>query len=155
MHRLLTFALVLLLSAGAAAADTLVFCVTLDGSQEVPPAATPATGTGLLSFDTVTKMLSVSVTFAGLSSAQTNAHIHGPANPGVNAGAIFPLPLGSPINAVVGPLSAVQEGYLTGGLFYINVHTTNFPGGEIRGQIIDCPVPVEHASWGAVKAIYR
>jgi hypothetical protein len=155
MHRLLTLVLVLLFSAGATAAQTLNFCATLDGSQEVPPAATPATGTAALTFDTVTKMLSLTVTYAGLTAPETGAHIHGPANPGQNAGVIFVLTPGSPINAVVGPLSAAQEGYLTGGQMYFNVHTSNFPGGEIRGQITSCPVPVENSSWGAVKTIYR
>jgi hypothetical protein len=145
MRRLLTFALPLLLVAGAAAADTLVFCVTLDGSHEVSPVVTPASGTGTLSYDTVTKMLAVNVTFGGLSSAQTGAHIHGPATPAQNAGVIFPLPLGSPINVVVGPLDAAQEGYLTGGLMYINVHTEVYPSGEIRGVFlgsgeVDLPV---------------
>jgi hypothetical protein len=36
---------------------------------------------------------------------------------------------------------------------YINIHSTTFPGGEIRGQIL-ATVPAEESSWGAIKELY-
>jgi hypothetical protein len=38
-------------------------------------------------------------------------------------------------------LSAAQEADLLAGLWYLNLHTTSFGGGEIRGQVLAAPVP--------------
>jgi hypothetical protein len=73
------------------------------------------------------------LTFANLSTAQTDAHIHGPAAPGVSAAPVFPLPLGQ-ISDFPITLTAQQVQDLKNGLFYINVHSSNVPAGEIRGQ---------------------
>ena len=75
----------------------------------------------------------------------------------MNAGVIFPLPLGSPKVGILGPLTVVQLAELTGGLWYVNIHSNLFPGGEIRGQILTgiCPpVSVDESSWGRIKAMY-
>jgi len=71
--------------------------------------------------------------FSGLSSGQTDAHIHGPAVPGVSAPPVFPLPLGQISDFSIN-LSPSQVQDLKNGLFYVNVHSSNFPAGEIRGQ---------------------
>jgi hypothetical protein len=55
----------------------------------------------------------------------------------------------------VGPLTAAQEADLNAGLNYVNVHTSVFPGGEIRGQIIRDVVGVAPSTWGAVKDLFR
>ena len=89
----------LFLSAGADAA-VLDYEATIDGSQEVPSVATAATGSATISIDTVANTLTYTITFSGLSAAETAAHIHGFADPGFNAGALHPLPSGSPKNGV-------------------------------------------------------
>jgi hypothetical protein len=136
----------------AAPASAQNYVVQLDGLQEVPPNASTATGSGTLSLDAA-KMLSFNISYSGLSSAETGAHIHGAGGPGVNAGVQFPLPLGSPKVGSVGPLTAQQEADLNAGLYYVNVHTETFPGGEIRGQIELEQVPVEPTTWGRVKQL--
>jgi hypothetical protein len=142
----------LALLAGAAFAQS--YTASLDGLQEVPPNASPGSGNGTFTLDAA-KVLHYSISFGGLVATQTAAHIHGPAAPGTNAGVIFPLPSGSPIVGTVGPLNSTQEANLNAGLLYVNVHTTAFPGGEIRGQILRDQVGVEPRTWGAVKGLYE
>jgi cellulose 1,4-beta-cellobiosidase len=57
------------------------YVATLNGASEVPPEITAATGTAtvILSPDETAALISLS--FANLSSPQTSAHIHGPADP--------------------------------------------------------------------------
>src|ERR1051326_5194295 len=63
------------------------------------------------------------------------SHIHGFAGPGVPAGVVFPLPLGNPKVGVWNYAEADEANILAGNT-YANIHTTNNPGGEIRGQIV-------------------
>ena len=62
-----------------------LFVATLTGSQEVPPNASPGIGSGLVTLDTATNMLTVNVSFAGLLSPTTVSHIHCCTLPGANA----------------------------------------------------------------------
>ena len=152
MARTLIIALsITLLGAGVVSAQSYV--ATIDGTQEVPPQATPAAGSATLTLDGA-KMLSFNISYGGLVGTETAAHIHGPAAVGVNAGVVFPLPAGNPKVGMVGPLTPAQEADLNAGLYYINIHTNFFPGGEIRGQILAGGVPVEPATWGRIKRQY-
>ncbi|MCM3872254.1 MAG: PQQ-dependent sugar dehydrogenase [Pyrinomonadaceae bacterium] len=116
-----------------------IFVATLTGAQEVPPNASTATGSAtlLLSHDEETATLSLN--FSGLSSGQTDAHIHGPAAPGISAPPIFPLALGQ-ISDYQISLTPQQVLDLKNGLHYINVHSSMFPTGEIRGQFQTSPL---------------
>ncbi len=123
-------------------AEAQVFAGTFDisGAQEVPANASPATGTGVVVVDTSTLTVSWSITHAGLTGAETAAHMHGPAPVGANAGVQVGLGVGSPKvgSAAITPGQAAD---LIAGLWYVNIHSTAFPGGEIRGQIMVRPVP--------------
>lgn len=110
-----------------------LFFATLNGAQEVPPTNSAGTGTATLVLSPDEKTARVSVNFSGLSSTQTDAHIHGPAGVGVEAGVLFPLPSG-PVSDFNIDLTPSQAQDLKNGLFYVNIHTSTFPGGEIRGQ---------------------
>ncbi len=112
---------------------SLLFTATLTGPQETPPNNSTATGRATLLLSPDEKTARVSLTFAGLSSGQTDAHIHGPAVAGVSAPAIFPLPLGQLSDFSI-TLTAAQVQDLKNGLLYVNVHSSNFTTGEIRGQ---------------------
>src|SRR5439155_24947443 len=70
-----------------------------------------------------------------LSTPETAAHIHGPGAPGVSAPILFPLTNGN-LSDVLISLTPTDVGNLKNGLLYINVHSSNFPGGEIRGQFV-------------------
>jgi CHRD domain len=139
---------------GAANAIIVNMQATLSGTQEVPPNGSTATGSGTMVIDTDTNTMNFNISFSGLSAPQTAAHFHGPAMPGVNAGVIFGLGLGSP-QIGVWNMTDEQEGWVLAGLTYVNVHTTAFPGGEIRGQVVEGPNATDVTSWGKVKALYR
>ncbi|MBX2999216.1 MAG: CHRD domain-containing protein [Caldilineaceae bacterium] len=112
----------------------LLFNVTLSGAQEVPPNNSTATGSATVVVNTADNSLQYNISFTGLTSQETGAHIHGFAPPGTNAGILFNLPAGNP---KVGTLSYTdaQEANILAGLTYINIHSSTFPGGELRGQI--------------------
>jgi hypothetical protein len=113
----------------------LLFTATLNGSQETPPNSSTAVGRAALVLSPDEKSARLSLVFNGLSSTQTDAHVHGPAPPGVSASPVVPLPLGQ-LNDLAITLSASQVQDLKNGLLYVNVHSANFPAGEIRGQFV-------------------
>jgi hypothetical protein len=128
-------------SAGSISPVPKRFAAALDGLQETPPnnaQATSAKGTGLVLLNSSETSALVGLQFQSLSSAETAAHIHGNAAPGVPAPILFPL---TPI-VIVNPLvnfqilpTPQQVADLKANLHYQNVHSTNFPNGEIRGQL--------------------
>ena len=107
----------------------------LNGVQEVPPVTTNAVGTAYFRLDPEADSVTFHYTFADLSSIQTGAHLHGYAPPGVNASILFTLPVGFHQSGVWNYAPADEPSILAG-LLYINVHSMNFPNGEIRGQIV-------------------
>src|SRR5262245_5620328 len=125
-----------------AAAALVPLHANLDGLQETPPNASPATGTATMTLDTTANTITMTLNFSGLLAPQTAAHIHGPGAPGVPAGILVPLPTGTFVNQVF-PITDTIEGHILAGLTYINVHSTMFPAGEIRGQILMEPVAVD------------
>ncbi len=123
--------------AGAACAEVIHFTAKLDGASETPPRVTKGTGTADVRLDTVTKVLSWKVEYSGLTGPATMAHFHGPAAPGTAAKVTVPLTgdLTSPI-AGSAAIADGQIGDLSGGLWYLNIHTAKYPSGEIRGQVL-------------------
>lgn len=112
----------------------IVFKATLNGSQEAPPNASTATGEASLVYDSIAKKFILSVTHT--VPVPTNGHIH-KAPIGVSGPVIFPFSsFTSPITYTSGVLDATQEADLKANLYYVNIHTAAFPGGEIRGQLI-------------------
>jgi hypothetical protein len=137
------------LAASSSSALNLEFEILLDGLQETPPVATPGSGTGSLFLDDTTGNYTISGTFQDLIGTTNNAHIHGPAAIGVGpAGVIhgltfdFGVTSGTYSNgAGLTTFTAAQMADLINGLYYVNIHSTFRPGGEIRGQILLVPEP--------------
>jgi hypothetical protein len=128
----------------AAPADILLFESIIDGLQETPPNPSPGSGFAELSFDTDTSILTItSGSFSGLLAPSTLAHIH-IAPPGVPGPVVFgithPFATSGPISGS-GALTPAQVTALLAGDLYINIHTSFFPGGEIRGVIFLVPAP--------------
>lgn len=143
------------LAIAAPQAGAYTFCLEMDGWQVVPPSGSPAVGAGVLELDEGTSELSYVIEYSGLIGTETGSHIHGPASAGQNAGILYTLPLGTPKVGVIGPLTATEIEQLHEGLWYVQVHTTEFPAGEIRGQILCGLTPVEPGTWGAIKATFQ
>jgi Cu/Zn superoxide dismutase len=119
--------------ASALSAQTSYFSASLDGAQEVPPNASTARGFGIVRV--VEPANQVTVFLYHTLAATTASHIHlAPA--GTNGGVILPLAAGpNGTYTGTGVLSAANITALKSSGCYLNVHTTAFPGGEIRGQI--------------------
>ena len=117
-------------------AEALSFKAALTGTDEVPATTSKGTGVAEFTYDTATKMLAYKITYAGLSGAATAAHIHGPAEAGKNSGVA--VPFANPASPIEGSaaLTDAQAGELAAGKMYVNVHTAENKGGEIRGQIV-------------------
>ncbi|PYP76185.1 MAG: hypothetical protein DMD35_19250 [Gemmatimonadetes bacterium] len=118
---------------------------TLNGAGENPVRAVAGTATA-----TIVKKngsYTYTVTYTGMSGPLTGGHIHGPAATGTNANVIVPFN-----DAAGAPASGTLSGTFTStntttisndslevlmrtGNAYVNLHTTQFPGGEIRGQL--------------------
>jgi hypothetical protein len=114
-------------------------------------------GAGIF-FDDATLNLTINVGwgssqgFTDLSSAANNSHIHGPtaANFGLNftqtAGVLFNLTRSSnlPTGGTIGQsftLTPTQQADLFNGKYYLNIHTVNNSGGELRGFLVPVPEP--------------
>ena len=125
-----------LLAGSPAEASSRWKVATLGGQQEVPPVATEASGCARFEIDTVKNVVHYHIAYSGLSSAEAAAHIHGPAEPGQNAGVVHPLPAGSPKVGTWNYSEDLEADILEGRL-YVNIHTADNPGGELRGQVVD------------------
>jgi len=111
---------------------------SINQANEVPPTGSGASGRGDYTVNTFSHVIKYNISFSGLSSSEILAHIHGPAAVGANGPIMFSLPLGSPISGSFAT-SAAQEGNLLASLTYTNIHSSNFGGGEIRGQMVPSP----------------
>lgn len=167
---------VLLAALATAQAEIIKFDLSPPGKDNAvgmsqtnePVVVAPSTGSGNevfggITYDTVSSNLTVSLAygsffgFSDLLSPATAAHIH-----------VAPTNTGGPVVYSLAPLHLIvgNSGIIAGtvlytsdadvadlliGRHYINVHTTNNPGGEIRAQLIpllnqpptiSCPAPV-------------
>lgn len=125
----------LFVTASSSYAATYQYSAILNPRQEVPLVASGAMGGGRFVIDTDANTVRYWISFAGLSSAETAAHIHGYSGPGVNSGVVHPLPAGNP-KVGVWNYAEVDEAAILAGRTYANIHSVNFPGGEVRGQIV-------------------
>ncbi len=107
----------------------------LDGAQQVPVKAVPGKGTGAVTYNKATHVLTWKVDYAGLTGRATMAHFHGPANVGAIAPVVVPLACTPATIAGSATLTEAQAADLLAGKWYLNIHTAANPGGEIRGQV--------------------
>ena len=166
--------------ANSALALPITYTAQLNGANQAPPNASPATGFAEITFDIVAHTMQVEAVFSGLIGNTTAAHIHAAtAQPGTGTVAVatqLPTFIGFPLGVTSGsydvtfdttlasswsaafisshggtPSSA--EAFfaqsLANGTAYFNIHTTLFPGGEIRGFLAAVPEPATMLLFGA------
>lgn len=142
-----------LFGTGAASAQDVVnLGTTLTSGDETPAVLSGAAGTAGVSVDTVNRELTVTLRLVNFSTGTTAGHIHVGAR-GVAGPVVFnfPIPTGRlgdlDLSFRVGQAAfvarpeigiatiddAIQAILL--GNSYVNIHTSQFPAGEIRGQL--------------------
>jgi CHRD domain len=129
---LLAFSLALLPCADASA-EMQQFAVPLTGQSEVPP--NPSEGSGLANVvvDTDARTIAWTITAQSLTGDPTAAHFHGPADLGQNAGPV--VDISQSIAQGQATLTDQQLADVLAGKVYINIHTAQYPDGELRGQL--------------------
>jgi hypothetical protein len=120
-------------------ANVSTFNMTLTGGQEVPVNTSPATGSVQVQLNRSTGAVTVTGTFSGLTADATVAHIHGPAAEGQTAPPLITLTIPNATAGSVtgtGTMSNVQMNDMLGGMTYVNIHSSTYPDGEIRAQVL-------------------
>jgi hypothetical protein len=139
---LATLLVAMVFAACSAPLDLVDYRADLSPANEVPP-VTGTTAEGFVDFELRGNELSiVDNTAINLSSAVTGAHIHTGCT-GENGGVLFPIEYEDDPDAAgiaikmsgTFTLTTAQITQLNNDCLYVNVHTENNPGGEIRGQI--------------------
>lgn len=181
----LAIATALTLPVPVADAIPMTFVGDLAGANEVPPVASPGAGLAVVVLDPTAQTIQINAAFFGLTSNDTAAHIHCCAPLGTNAGVAttlpaFPgFPLGVTSGTYISPVFDLTQSLIynpafitmQGGLSqaeaaliagiqnemtYLNIHTTNNPGGEIRSQLETVPAAVPEPTtlllWGTTMA---
>ena len=157
-----------------ASAHESIYAANLLGSSEVPAVVTTGYGTARVTVDFDLLTMRVQASFADLLGNTTAAHIHCCIAPGSNAGvatqtpsfsgfplgvkagtydATFDMALASSYNAAFitangGTVGSAFNALVLGldaGKAYLNVHTSSFPGGEIRANLVPVPEPETYA----------
>jgi hypothetical protein len=150
-------------------AAIMTWSAVLTSGQEVAPnvSTSTATGFGMVTFDDVTNALVLDLSWTGLTGPGLQAHIHCCAPPTANAGIAVDLwllsdppqpPTGSfsrsfdldtedpfratflPGETVATKFAALRAAMDTQNAYY-NIHTGQFPGGEIRGNLSPTAIP--------------
>jgi hypothetical protein len=158
MRRLsLAFAgLFVLLVSSQAQAQTVNFTAALHGGNENPAVLTGSVGTGTVSVNLATQVVTYRIDVYNMPVGTTASHFHVGA-PGVNGPVVVNFTVQPNISndfAISGTASATDltaraaqginswEDFLQAlllGNVYMNVHSTANPGGEIRGQVVRVP----------------
>ncbi|MBL8205057.1 MAG: DUF1800 family protein [Blastocatellia bacterium] len=123
-----------------ASAESTTYLATMRPENGV---SSPGSGSSVLRLSADEKTATVTFNYGNLTTPVTSAHIHGPADPGQSGNVLFDLDDapkladGSMVWTIaqvgtVTPAQIVQA--LKAGRLYINIHSSKYPSGEIRGH---------------------
>jgi len=154
--------LIILAMCASGASQAAIYTTQLTGSNEAPPNASPGTGSATVNFDLTAHILNIDMSFSGLTAGTTASHIHCCTAPPAAAPVATQVPtfIDFPLGVTSGTYShsfntldlaswnptfvtasggsaagaeAALAAGLAAGTSYLNIHTTAFPAGEIRG----------------------
>lgn len=122
------------------------FRATINAAQETTGSTSPATGSAVMFYDVATNTLDLAVTVNNLTNTISASHIHegatgvaGPVVTNLGSEALY-IRNGTTVTAMFTnivhggtPLTLIRNGA------YFNLHSAQFPGGEVRGQLIAQP----------------
>jgi len=143
--RCLLFTAVVAAFSLSARAQVVEFRATINAAQEVPATPSTATGNAVMLYDVGTNTFDLYISISGFTNALSASHIH-EAAAGVNGAVKVPFSLDN--FAKTGTLlsgTILRQPYLGDRLAllqngaYVNFHSSQFPGGEVRGQLIAQP----------------
>ena len=122
-----------------------IFAATLNGANEKPTSTTsPATGNFTGTLDNTTRVMSYTLNYTGLptSSTVTMAHLHEippTSTSGVNGTGPPVIPFATLTAPIIGSTTALSQSQvdnMKNGLYYANIHTSDYPDGAIRGNLV-------------------
>ncbi|MEM8532064.1 MAG: S8 family serine peptidase [Chloroflexota bacterium] len=146
--------------------EAALYKADLSGDNEVPPNDSTATGTGVFTYDAETSTLTFNIATTGVEVGGPGAHIHLGAADENGPVEIDLIPFEVSPGVFIGSaeLDDDQETALYASELYVNIHSEEFTGGEIRGQIdpnkgegmiagiIDSGINYDHESFADVGA---
>jgi hypothetical protein len=139
-------ALVMAVAVGTAAAGRLpgsstggvTLTATLLGENEVPPADPDGSGTAVVTLNSGQGVVCFAISVSNIALPATGAHIH-EGEAGVNGAIVVPLTppdeSGTSSGCVDADRGLIKDIRKDPAGYYVNIHTTEFPGGAIRGQL--------------------
>ncbi len=151
-----------LLAPVAALAGTRNLAGTIDVLQATTCAVSSAQGSVSATLDDVSGVFSYTIEFGNnspgfndgvldqsgaLPNVETVAHFHN-APPGFPGGIVLGIPVGSPVSG--GMTLTTQITDVLAGNWYVNIHSSNCAGGEIRGQLLEVIATPALPTWGWV-----
>jgi len=114
---------------------TMQLSGSLSGANEAPAVTSSGTGAVSGTYNPSSKMLTYTVTYAGITPTAGHFHIGAPGTSGPVA-ISFTNGLASPITGSV-TLSDTQIDALKAGNMYVNLHTSAYPAdGELRANVV-------------------
>ena len=109
-----------------------------------------ATGTATFVLNGAATSIDFTISHTAFSSPEVGAHVHY-----IQGGIAFTLPKGNPKTGTWDSPTELDITRLRAGELFVNIHTEDFPTGEIAGDLVVAPTPVDAATWGRIKALFR
>ncbi|WP_288879309.1 CHRD domain-containing protein [Pedobacter panaciterrae] len=124
---------------------TYTAMVQLNGSNEVPVVTTTGTGTANITYNEQSKTIAYTITWQLGSAAATTTgmHFHGAENGSnlTSSPIVIEIPgfttaSSGTLTGTTRVLNAAEISQLLSGKWYVNIHSSDFTSGEIRGNIV-------------------
>ena len=118
--------------------------LALTGAAEVrtPAVVTDGSGTANITYNKDTNIISynISWTLGNATDKTVGMHFHGPATRTENAPVVIPITLPNDnssgnVSGQTRVLTQAEEDQLLSGMWYLNIHSSTYTGGELRVQV--------------------